>query len=641
MLIGKNMQLLSVLNNKFKISFNPSKYDVSTGALFKLISSDTNKIVAQVVNIETSNEGEYIATMKAVFTEKNSSWSIWSGNIPSKNCIIKPVGKEVFQTLMEKSEGRILNLGYIPTYDTDLNISLSSTKNVFALYDSLQDKKDFISKLQLEFASKNEELVILDFNNDVVGGKKIVAAEDFKIPLNIANLNSIYLKNMKAASIEAKAVVEDVIYQIKDYLKSIEQDFIPFSSFKSIIDQEASQTPELLLFKNALARYAEANIFADDLNEILELKKQLSKTLITTIDFSQLDKEWQKEYLLFVLGNLDNTNILLEIDENCFDEDIKQFLFIKRPSIKVFALVNYRSPLSKVAVNIAQNLILFSKTNTIVDMPAMFKEYLKSLYTKEFIFFGEQSKNIPVVATTNNNAISIPVPQEDLVYEEDTSIDLLDEIDTPETPEFMYQNENVEDILSEIQAISDPQLQAQSNDRLSELNLPAPQEQPDPALEEIQNDFAQANQQLSTQGQINTLPSDNVVEDKNEISNDDYEILDYNDFQDEDDELFEDEQEKDLNTIYKANPEVVEPPSEQEDDTTPQMEDNIPIYNVKSTPSVNRIEYKEGENVLHPKYGTGVIKKIISYGDKKLLSINFEEGGRRLLDPNLAELKKV
>ena len=428
---------------------------------------------------------------------------------------------------------------------------------------------------------------------------------------------------MKAASIEAKAVVEDVIYQIKDYLKSIEQDFIPFSTFKSIIDQESSQTPELLLFKNALARYAEANIFADDIKEILEIKKQLSKTLITTIDFSQLDKEWQKEYLLFVLGNLDNTNILFEIDENCFDEEIKQFLFIKRPSIKVFALVNYRSPLSKVAVNIAQNLILFSKTNTIVDMPAMFKEYLKSLYTKEFIFFGEQSKNIPVVATTNNNAISIPVPQEDLVYEEDSSIDLLDEIDTPETPEFMYQNENVEDILSEIQAISDPHQQIQpDNGRLSDLNLPAPQEQPDPVLEEIQNDFAQANQQLSTQGQINTLPSDNVVEDKNEINNDDYEILDYNDFQDEDDELFADEQEKDLNTIYKANPEVVEPPSEQENDTTPEMEDNIPIYNVKPTPSVNRGEYKEGEHVLQPKYGRGVIKKIRSYGDKKLLSVN-------------------
>lgn len=640
------MQLLSVLNNKFKISFNPSKYDVAIGALFKLISSDTNKVVAQVVNIETSNDGEYIATMKALFSEKNSSWSIWNGNIPAKNCIIKPVGKEVFQALMEKNDTRVLNLGYIPTYDTDLNISIPSTQNIFALYDSLQDKKDFISKLQLEFASKNEELIILDFKNDVVGGKKIIATENFKIPLNIANLNNIYLKNMKAASIEAKAVVEDVIYQIKNYLKSVEQEFIPFSVFKSIIDEETTQTPELLLFKNALAKYAEANIFADDIKEILEIKKQLSKTLITTIDFSQLDIEWQKEYLLFVLENLDNTNILLEINENCFDEDIKQYLFIKKPSIKIFALVNYRSPLSKVAVNIAQNLILYSKTNTVVDMPAMFKEYLKSLYTKEFIFFGEQSKNIPIVATTNNNTISIPVPQEDLVYEEDNSIDLLDDIDSSESSEFMYQNENVEDILSEIQAISDPHQQIQDSKKLNSINLQQKEEQIDPALEEIQNDFALANQQLSTQGQINTQFSEDVVQEKNEINDNDYEILDYNDFQDEDDELFTDENEKDLDKIYTANPTVVEPPVETEEKTSIQednihMEGNIPIYNVKSAPSVNRVEYKEGENVLHPKYGTGTIKKIISYGDKKLLSINFEEGGRRLLDPNLADLKKV
>lgn len=349
---------------------------------------------------------------------------------------------------------------------------------------------------------------------------------------------------------------------------------------------------------------------------------------------------------MFVLENLDNTNILLEINENCFDEDIKQYLFIKKPSIKIFALVNYRSPLSKVAVNIAQNLILYSKTNTVVDMPAMFKEYLKSLYTKEFIFFGEQSKNIPIVATTNNNTISIPVPQEDLVYEEDNSIDLLDDIDSSESSEFMYQNENVEDILSEIQAISDPHQQIQDSKKLNSINLQQKEEQIDPALEEIQNDFALANQQLSTQGQINTQFSEDVVQEKNEINDNDYEILDYNDFQDEDDELFTDENEKDLDKIYTANPTVVEPPVETEEKTSIQednihMEGNIPIYNVKSAPSVNRVEYKEGENVLHPKYGTGTIKKIISYGDKKLLSINFEEGGRRLLDPNLADLKKV
>lgn len=627
------MQLLSVLNNKFKISFNPSKYDIATGALFKLISSESNKVIAQVVNIETSSEGEYIATLKALFTEKNSAWHIWSGNIPAKNCIIKPVGKEVFQSLLAQNEDRIINIGYIPTYDTDLNLNLSSLKNVFVLYDSLQDKKDFISKIQNEFASKNEELVILDFKNDIAASRKITASQDFRIPLNVTNLNNIYQKNMKEASVESKAVVEDVIFQVKNYLKSIGEDFIAFNTFKAILDEEASETAELLLLKNALAKYEEENIFADTKKEFLYIKNLLSRALISVVDFSALNTEWKKEYLLFVLQNLEDTNILLETDSDWFDEEIKQFLLIKKPNLKVFALCDYKSPSARLAVDSAQNLILYSKTNTVIDMPAMFKEYIKFLYAKEFLFYGEQSKNIPIVAASTNNSIAIEIPQEELIYEEENAVDLIDETEEPVSSGFIYENEKVEDILSEIDAVSNANAQiAQEPLNLAET---------DPTISVIQNEFAQANEKLSAQGQIITEESQESVEANEDINDDDYELLDYNDFQEEnDDDLFEKELTKDVDKLYIANPEVIAPPQveEKEEVTT---EGNIPVYNVKTPQNNDTIEYSEGEKVMHPKYGEGTVQKIISYGDKKLLSINFEEIGRRLLDPNLAELKKV
>lgn len=49
---------------------------------------------------------------------------------------------------------------------------------------------------------------------------------------------------------------------------------------------------------------------------------------------------------------------------------------------------------------------------------------------------------------------------------------------------------------------------------------------------------------------------------------------------------------------------------------------------------------QQGDTVLHAKYGTGIVEKMIKYGNKTLFSINFDNIGRRLLDPTITEIKK-
>jgi hypothetical protein len=49
---------------------------------------------------------------------------------------------------------------------------------------------------------------------------------------------------------------------------------------------------------------------------------------------------------------------------------------------------------------------------------------------------------------------------------------------------------------------------------------------------------------------------------------------------------------------------------------------------------------EQGDTVTHAKYGVGVVEKMIKYGNKTLFSINFDNVGRRLLDPTLTEIKK-
>ena len=76
-------------------------------------------------------------------------------------------------------------------------------------------------------------------------------------------------------------------------------------------------------------------------------------------------------------------------------------------------------------------------------------------------------------------------------------------------------------------------------------------------------------------------------------------------------------------------------PAYEEDQT-----EELPIYETEEV-TEPAIQFAQGDTVTHPKYGTGVVEKLIKYGNKTLCSISFEEVGRRLLDPSISELQKV
>ena len=68
----------------------------------------------------------------------------------------------------------------------------------------------------------------------------------------------------------------------------------------------------------------------------------------------------------------------------------------------------------------------------------------------------------------------------------------------------------------------------------------------------------------------------------------------------------------------------------------------VPVYDADIPPEdmVSSDPIEQGDTVTHAKYGTGVVEKMIKYGTKTLYSINFDNIGRRLLDPTLTEIKK-
>ena len=66
----------------------------------------------------------------------------------------------------------------------------------------------------------------------------------------------------------------------------------------------------------------------------------------------------------------------------------------------------------------------------------------------------------------------------------------------------------------------------------------------------------------------------------------------------------------------------------------------VPVYPTEDTPADVPV-FEQGDKVKHPKYGEGVVEKMIKYGNKTLCSINFVNIGRRLLDPAISELSKA
>lgn len=67
----------------------------------------------------------------------------------------------------------------------------------------------------------------------------------------------------------------------------------------------------------------------------------------------------------------------------------------------------------------------------------------------------------------------------------------------------------------------------------------------------------------------------------------------------------------------------------------------IPIYSTDSENNINTQTFEPGEKVSTPKYGEGIVEKMIKYGNKMLCSIEFPNVGRRLLDPTMTEITKL
>lgn len=635
------MQLLSVLNNTLKITYNPEETDLYIGDMLEFIIPSNHGVIAQIFKLEM-DEGNNIAHLRIFFTIKNGDWIKWVGNIPPKSSTIKKIKENEVLELFAQGEKNSLALGFLPQFGRNFRINVDKIDRTFVLYNNNQNKIDVFNTLKDEFLRLSLPFVIFDFHGDFKTRNipTINAVKDFKIPLNIETLTALYEKNFQYSSPEMKLLFDDVISQIKVFFKQSDEIFVPFNIFKSVVDN-APPSIELSLLKNILEKYKEKELFANLKSDFIRMSSIFKKHTAYVVDLSGVPLEWQKDYIAFVISNLNKFFVLVEDNKTFKSSKEIDEIFEANSKVKFIGAVNYSAELIGEFVKRARSLVLCPPSKRINYFPNLV-EYLSLLSPDEFIYQGEQSKYIPIM-------LQPPCEREEpKAFSKPLSLNAPPAEKPPE--ELVLRKApvaEIEDIISEIEEIH------------SQEDPGIPVEMVE--FEEISMDDLESLEDLEELAQEDNFgePEDDFVEE--------YEVIEFQE-DEKDEDLFDESLMADVESLYKAKPQGGAPSEpknsevqkmrehqkevekfEQEPAPAPRpqpsvgyekqeelKEYKVPVREVKN----KGVKFEKEDTIVHPKYGRGVIKRIVSHGDRSLYKIQFENNGIKLIDLDTIDVEK-
>lgn len=681
------MKLLEIKNNLVKITYNEN--DKISLAKFIAIVDGQKSYVGQIVNLKADINANY-AVARLVFTFNNEGIvDNYDGSIPSMNAQLSKLDSSDILKLLPIEKP--IALGELAQQETMLKVDETIfEKNLTICAEKFDNISTIIKNCTAQLAQYNEKVVVIDIDHTFGEYEPIRFKRDFKLPLNAKMIDFIYENDLNEVDATSKAVIQDIFYEVQEYTKTIDGNFIPFDTFVKVVSQQYEQTdiPELALLKHKLLKYQEENVFAENKDELEGLKNAISENQISYIDIADVSDELQKElisYIHTVLNqNSDYMYIFAKINNrNSSKKLLKQLLDNEHIFTTIICSHNYKY-LPELKQR-AENLIFFAPQTVQHDF-ASYNTLLNKLNVNEFIVYGALTQNVPFVvelsefSQENDNSYDVNVTQDETTEESD----VLNEVpnnDTDESilnvePELESENEEVFDFDS-IDESSTEQTVIESDDTYKE-NIPEQNFQElshEELVEQVAKDVDEVFYTKPTE-----TPSIEEIASPDNLTEDDLDFIDdlateapdlnvYN----EKDELYESnlelpfeeehhlEQVNDVEDIETNIEEevITEEPVLEDFDTEFETENNpeeatssdfmdepqppvVPIYpSEEPILEEGSVNFEQGDMVAHPKYGKGIIEKLIKYGNKTLCSISFENVGRRLLDPAISELQKL
>lgn len=694
------MSLIEVKNNLLKFCYEDDLF--LSG--FVRVSDSKNSYIAQVLHLEATRVGK-VAIAKILFMCNNGEISSYNGSIPSLRAEVSSIDSSILLDTLEKHVP--LNLGTLAQQNKKLFVDLSVLKdNPIICAEKFFATKVFLNNLAIQLQLNNKKVIVFD-TVGIFNSNKLTVSKDFKLPLNTSAINYIYEHEFADATDETKALIQSIFEELSEYSKTVP--FIPFNTFKSVVDAEFNRTKliQLVLLKNKIKQISDMNIYGETAQDFALINSKLQSDNTIIVDISAVTGGLQKEVIKYVYGLLSQVgeefySFLPLTNENTDKEVLNQVYQTENVYTTVvcgydYAYLNNLKQKSK-------NMFMFTPLKQQKDFGG-YNIFLQKLAEDECIAYGKMTKFVPLITKVHPiksdeiivteqtavtsaekpervdssmvksfvNAItpeSINLQTEPVTEAEastaptdvaETHVAPIEEVDDEEFEEDIEEEEfasmdDSEDIVPAepevIEAVSEQEEEASDEPEPAEIMLepevteavlepeaaPAPQE-PQTATEE---ELAQA---------LNEVPE---IEEDEELSDDDLDMIEKLSNQEEEVAQPQTQEEpiQPQEEAITAAEEVTAPQPQAAAMTPPQperpqvMENTNPVVpeysaEIPDEDKVGGAVLQQGDKVMHDEFGAGIVEKMINYGDKELCSINFESVGRRLLNPEITEMRKI
>ena len=414
------MNIIEIKNNLVKLSYNE---DITLSSFIK-ISDICNSYIAQILHLEASRIGK-IAIARIIFNYK-CGIQAYDGSIPSIQSEVELLDDDFFLNSLDKSEPLVM--GKLAQKDSEVVVSsrLLMDKPIICAEKSYQ-----YSLLLENIIKQNEEnsrkTVVIDVVGDIKGNK-LVATEDFKLPLDKNSIDYIFDRGFDDLTPENKAFIQDIFSELNDYIKTVE--YIPFKDFNAVIEYEFKRTQQLqlIILKNRLTQFEKLGIFAQNQDEFKVLIDRLKSDNTLIIDVSKLSDSLQREYINYVYAcmNSINANFYAFVSLNNNNSNAET-LHTVLGSKNVFPLIACPYSYKHLAElkQCSKNMFMFTPIKQQADFGA-YNIYLNKLAEDEYILYGKSTKFTPLIVKLEEVTDFPKVTKEPLIEEVIPSFDGLD-----------------------------------------------------------------------------------------------------------------------------------------------------------------------------------------------------------------------
>lgn len=622
------MQIVEIKNNLVKVSYNTLGENLILSG-FVVIKDLSQSFIGQIIYLEANPKGNF-AVVRLLFNFDSSGViTNYNGSIPSLRSVLEAVATQELLDLLPVQTPVVI--GELAQQKTLLKLDESLLERKLLVCSEKNDDSALIIKnfvKQLTFKGKKTLVISLDSDFDLPC-EKIVAGENFKLPLNYDTINFIYEKGLVDAKAETKALIQEIFLEVQNYVKTLPEKFVPFESFRTVVDYQHEETGlvELVLLKNKLLKYYEEGVFAQDKDEFNALKISLRGRGTTFLDLSSISPEIQREMISYAYSLIEQSDkeiyVILNVQNSNSDKKLLKQIFKTDKAFSTL-ICSYAYRYLTELKQLSKNLVLFAPLQQQTDF-AYYNTFLNKLNLHEFIIYGEATHHLPLIVrldelsdallegvliSEQSPAAQQEQPSKTLDEQINRDVDKFYTAPKPEQPsDFVSMEENIEPAAAPSQA----QNFADGLPLTSGSEIPTDSQE----IEDL------------TEDDLDFIEDLNIVEEIPFSQNAEPEIVENKH------EEFEIVEEPIQNYQEQAVP-------AHEDILPVQMASTpiVPVYSADIEPQVQAPSLQQGEVVTHPKYGRGTVEKLISYGTKTLCSINFDNVGRRLLDPTLSELTK-